>query len=126
MRVFDRNAAESHAVEGVQVTRWEQYQLEGTLPFQAMWYEVPAGGTAPLDRHPEWELSVVVSGVAEVQAGGSTQVVGRGGSFLLPGDEAHVVRNGSTDQPLLVFSAYWMPTGTPIGVTGLTGEAPDA
>lgn len=109
MRSFDRKSAESYAVAGVQVTRWEQYQLAGAVPFQAMWYEVPAGGAAPRDQHPERELSVVVSGVAQVEAGGTFEMVAQGGAFLLDGDEAHVVRNASSEQPLLVLSVYWMP-----------------
>lgn len=123
MRIFDRSTAESYAVEGVEVTRWEQYQLERTVPFQAMWYEVPVGGTAPLDRHPERELSIVVHGTAEIEVGGTVRVVSQGGAFLLDGQEAHRVRNPSTVEPLLVFSAYWMPdraisSAVPAGVDG--------
>jgi quercetin dioxygenase-like cupin family protein len=109
MRILDKHQAESYAVEGVEVTRWEQFQLTSTVPFQAMWYEVPAGGAAPLDQHPERELSVVVSGEAEVQASGATHVVTQGQAFLLEGQEAHRVHNRSPKAPLLVLSVYWMP-----------------
>lgn len=132
MRMFDRATAEAQSVSGVTVVRWEQYELAGTVPFQAMWYEVPPGAAAPLDRHPERELSVVVAGTAEVEAGGDTVRVPSGSAFLLDGGEAHRVRNASATSPLVVFSAYWMPAeqtvgsrAAAVGSAGGGGEGPD-
>jgi quercetin dioxygenase-like cupin family protein len=114
VRVFDRAAADSYRVAGVEVARWEQYSLDGLMPFQAMWYSVPPGAVGPRDQHPEVELSLVVSGSAGVEVGGTVAEVAAGSSFLLASNEAHIVHNRSTTEPLLVFSAYWMPEGTDV------------
>src|SRR5215468_9122699 len=129
MRTFDKGAADTYLVDRITVARWEQYSLGGSLPFQAMWYTVPPDSSSPRDRHPEVELSLVVSGSAVVEAGGAVTEVPHGSAFLLDSQEAHVVHNRSTDQPLVVFSAYWMPTGVGSAVAGtavrLVGAAAD-
>jgi mannose-6-phosphate isomerase-like protein (cupin superfamily) len=112
MRHFSSDAAESYAVGVVDVARWEQYSLGGTLPFQAMWYTVPPASSSPQDRHPEVELSVVVSGTASVEASGGITDVAQGSCFLLDSEEAHVIHNRSIDTPLRVFTTYWMPLET--------------
>ena len=38
-----------------------------------------------------------------------------GSAFLLDSEEAHVVHNRSTEAPLVVFSAYWMPAAAGAG-----------
>ena len=108
MRHFCSDAAESYAVGVVDVARWEQYSLEGTLPFQAMWYTVPPASSSPQDCHPEVELSVVVGGTASVEASGGITDVAQGSCFLLDSEEAHVIHNRSTDTALKVFTTYWM------------------
>lgn len=123
MRVFDRDSAILVRAGVVDVARWEQFDV--SLPFSAMWYTVPPGGSSPRDRHPEIELSVVLDGTAVVEVAGADAVeVAAGSSFLLAGDEAHVVHNPSS-RPLVVFSAYWMPgdgaTGTPVAPAEATG-----
>lgn len=112
MRVFDRAAAGVDRVGGLEVARWEQYALGDRLPFRAMWFSVPPGSRSALDRHPEIELSLVVSGSAGIEAGGTVAEVAAGSSYLLDGDEAHVVHNRSATEPLVVFSAYWTPVGS--------------
>ena len=109
MRHFVSATADSYAVGVVDVARWEQYGLDGTLPFQAMWYSVPPRSSSPQDRHPEVELSVVVSGTASVETGGEVTDVAQGSCFLLDSEEAHVIHNRSSDEPLRVFTTYWMP-----------------
>src|SRR5262249_61790576 len=109
MRTFDKAAAGTYLVDRVEVARWEQYSLGDRLPFQAMWYTVPPDSSSPRDCHPEPELSLVVSGTAAVETGGTVTEVPHGSAFLLDSEEAHVVHNPSADQPLVVFSAYWMP-----------------
>ena len=109
MRYFARDRAESSPVGVVDVARWEQYELGDALPFQAMWYTVPPEFSPPPDCHPELELSLVISGVASVEASGTVTDVAAGSSFLLGSEEAHIIHNRSADQPLVVFSAYWMP-----------------
>jgi quercetin dioxygenase-like cupin family protein len=111
VHVFDRAVAGSVRVGTVDVSRWEQYALGELMPFQAMWYSVPPGSKSPQDRHPEVELSVVLTGSATVEAGGAVVEVPAGSSFLLPADEAHVVHNRSATESLVVFSAYWLPGG---------------
>ena len=109
MRHFASGSAESYAVGVVDVARWEQYSLEDTLPFQAMWYTVPPASSSPEDCHPEYELSVVVSGTASVEASGQITDVAKGSCFLLDSREAHVIHNRSADEPLFIFTTYWMP-----------------
>jgi quercetin dioxygenase-like cupin family protein len=106
VRTFDCRTPETTPVGVVDVARWEQYDLGDALPFQAMWYSVPAGQSSPRDQHPEVELSLVVSGTAYVEAGGEVTEVGTGSAFLLDSGEAHVVHNLAA-APLMVFSAYW-------------------
>lgn len=109
MRHFASGAAESYRVGVVDVARWEQFGLGDTLPFQAMWYTVPPVASSPQDCHPELELSVVVSGTATVEAGGALTEVAAGSCFLLDSEEAHIIHNRSADQPLFIFTTYWMP-----------------
>ncbi|MGY0232230.1 cupin domain-containing protein [Longispora urticae] len=119
MRQFISDSAESSAVGVVDVARWEQYGLDGTMPFQAMWYTIPPGGSGPQDGHPELELSIVVTGVATVETGDRITEVPVGSAFLLDSEEPHVIRNLGPE-PLVVFSAYWMPLTT--GQPGATVE----
>lgn len=109
MRTFDHRNSSSQAVGAVSVSRWEQFGLGRTMPFHAMWYSVPPGGSSPVDVHPERELSIVVTGTADVESGGRVTRVPSGDAFLLEADECHQVHNPATDQPLVVFSAYWLP-----------------
>ncbi|TDU86915.1 cupin domain [Kribbella voronezhensis] len=115
MRTFDLITGESLFVKDLRVVRWEQYELGGQMPFQAMWYSVPPGSESPIDQHPELELSIVVAGTAHVLVGGAEHEITHGNAFLLSSTEAHVVQNRSDDELLTVFSAYWMP---------VTGERP--
>lgn len=108
MRHFASDDADSYAVGTVDVARWEQFGLDGTLPFQAMWYTVPPDSSSPRDQHPEVELSVVVGGTAHVETGGRVREVAQGDCFLLESREAHVIHNRS-GEPLRVFTTYWMP-----------------
>jgi mannose-6-phosphate isomerase-like protein (cupin superfamily) len=109
MRHFAGDSAESYAVGVVDVTRWEQFGLGDTLPFQAMWYSVPPGSSSPTDCHPEVELSVVVSGTASVETGGQVTDVPPGDCFLLDSGEAHVIHNRSAGTPLRIFTTFWLP-----------------
>jgi mannose-6-phosphate isomerase-like protein (cupin superfamily) len=109
MRTFDRATSESGLVQTVDVIRWEQYGLDATLPFRAMWYSVPPDTSAPRDQHPEFELSLVLTGHAYVEVDGSVTGIAQGDAFLVDSGEAHVVHNRSVDTPLLIFSAYWHP-----------------
>jgi mannose-6-phosphate isomerase-like protein (cupin superfamily) len=109
MRHFASDSAESYAVGVVDVARWEQYGLQDTLPFQAMWYTVPPRSSSPQDCHPEVELSIVVRGAASVETAGVITDVPQGEAFLLDGSEAHIIHNRSDDEPLLVFTTFWMP-----------------
>jgi mannose-6-phosphate isomerase-like protein (cupin superfamily) len=119
MRAFDRQTSVQYPVGAVSVTRWDQFGIAPSMPFDAMWYSVPPGQSSPVDIHPERELSLVVSGTADVESGGRvTRVVG-GDAFLLDGGEPHQVHNRSAEEPLVVFSTYWMPAaGLAAGVSG--------
>jgi quercetin dioxygenase-like cupin family protein len=110
IRVLDRTRASTEHVAGLRVTRWAQFDLDDMLPFQAMWYAVPPSASTYQDRHPEAELSLVVTGTATVEALGGVVEVRAGEAFLLPAGEPHVVHNRSDDADLVVFSAYWLPT----------------
>ena len=110
MRTYQLGRGPNRPVGGVDVFRWDGYEGADALPFSAMWYRVPAGGTSPADQHPEVELSIVVHGDAAVEIDGNEPVdVRTGDAFLLEAGERHVVHNRRTDEPLVVFSAYWHP-----------------
>jgi quercetin dioxygenase-like cupin family protein len=113
MRHFVSESAESYAVGEVDVARWEQFGLGDVMPFNAMWYTVPPGASSPRDCHPELELSVVISGTAAVETGETITEVVKGSCFLLDSDEAHVIHNRS-DEPVMVFTTYWMPLSRPV------------
>jgi len=119
MRTFNPSTTDFGQVGPITVARWEQqYPIgEGELPFGAMWYTVPAGGSSVRDQHPEPELSIVMTGVAHVEASGEITEVGSGQAFLLNSEEAHIIHNRTADQPLMIFSAYWMPTETELAET---------
>ncbi|WP_018353149.1 cupin domain-containing protein [Longispora albida] len=116
MRKFDKAAAESKVVGPIDVTRWEQFGLNAAVPFQAMWYTVPPLSASVLDRHPELELSIVISGAADVESieSGSFTPVVAGDGFLFDTEEGHIIHNRSETEPVTIFAAYWMPTGTPL------------
>ena len=109
MQRFDYSLAQNDAVGIVDVARWEQFPAASEFPFQAMWYCVPPGESSPLDKHPEIELSLVMRGEATVESAGTRTVVKQGSAFLMNSTEPHVVHNTSAE-PLLIFSAYWMPS----------------
>src|SRR5262249_49581968 len=100
MRTFDKAAAGTYLVDRVEVARWEQYSLGDRLPFQAMWYTVPPDSSSPRDCHPEPELSLVVSGTAAVETGGTVTDMPPGPSFPLDTEEAHEMQNRCAGQPL--------------------------
>jgi mannose-6-phosphate isomerase-like protein (cupin superfamily) len=108
MRHFVCDSAESYTVGPVHVSRWEQYSLDGLMPFKAMWYHMPPHSSAPRDCHPELELDVVISGTASVEIGSQITEVTQGSAFLMDGGEAHTIHN-RTSEPLSVFATYWMP-----------------
>jgi mannose-6-phosphate isomerase-like protein (cupin superfamily) len=119
MRQFASATAESYTIGSVAVARWEQYSLQDTLPFEAMWYSIPPGESSPMDCHPEVELSIVINGTASVEAGGKITDAAAGSGFLLDSEESHVIHNRS-DQELLIFTTYWMP------LAGSRADAPVA
>lgn len=127
MRTFDPSASEFGAAGPITVARWEQYRIgDGVMPFDAMWYTVPAGASSLRDQHPEPELSIVMSGVAQVEVGGAITEIPAGRAFLLDSEEAHIIHNRSADQPLLIFSAYWMPLdGSGVETATETGDLTD-
>ena len=102
------------------MSRWEQFPATEKLPFGAMWYSVAPLSSSPPDCHPDFELSLVLGGDAEVEVGGVVTLVRQGSAFLLDSEESHVVHNRSADSPLLIFSAYWMPDA------GAPGDGSDA
>ncbi len=111
MRTFNPGTTDFGQVGPITVARWEQHYPigDGEMPFGAMWYSVPTGGSSVRDQHPEPELSIVMTGVAHVEAGGEITEVPAGQAFLLDSEEAHIIHNRTDDQPLMIFSAYWMP-----------------
>ena len=109
MRVINRDNAQLTRSGCVDVTRWEQFGLDSELPFKAMWYSVPPNSSSPPDQHPEVELSLVITGTANVEVGGEITQVTSGDAFVVMTDEEHTVHNNSHDGTLLIYSSYWMP-----------------
>lgn len=111
MRVFAGDSAEMKPEFGILTGRWSQYQSTGDMPFGAMWCVIPPGGQSNTDCHPERELVVVVSGSAEVQASGRSEVASTGNAVLLDSEESHVLVNKSASDPFVALSLYWEPSG---------------
>jgi quercetin dioxygenase-like cupin family protein len=122
VRHIRSESADTYLVGAVPVARWEQYGLQDTLPFQAMWYTVPPGESSPRDCHPEYELSIVVTGTASVEAGGQITEAGTGSAFLLESEEAHIIHNRG-DVPVLIFTTYWLPGSAQAIETAALGVA---
>jgi uncharacterized cupin superfamily protein len=110
MRVISSSSADLAPEFGILSGRWAQYDGLGDVPFGAMWCVVPPGGTADTDRHAERELMVVLRGSADISASGCTQTVQAGAVALLDSEEAHILANSSTDEPLVTLSLYWLPS----------------
>lgn len=121
MRHFASDSAESYDVGGVGVARWEQFGLDSELPFRAMWYTVPPHTSSGVDQHPEVELSVVVGGTASIEASGEITDVATGSCFLLSSREAHVIHNRG-DEPLAVFTTYWLPDAAQAAIAAGVAE----
>ena len=109
MRHLIKEATEPYAIGVVDVYPWDKLPVGHHLPFGCLWYTLPPESTSKQDCHPEVELSIVVSGTASVEASGEITDVAAGGIFLLDPEEAHIIHNRSSDQPLMVFTTYWMP-----------------
>ncbi len=107
MYAFDRLTAATVSAGVVDVARWEQFTPAADIPFGAMWYSVPPRHSSPRDRHPEAELSLVLTGTACIETPDGVVAVRAGSAFLLDADEPHTVHNPG-DEPLVVFSAYWL------------------
>ncbi|HKN51493.1 MAG TPA: cupin domain-containing protein [Amycolatopsis sp.] len=99
--------AELAPSNGIHIGRWSQYAGLGALPFDAMWFEVPAHGQSKTDCHPEVELAVVVDGEATFTVDGRDTPAPRGTAILLQPGESHVVH--ANDGPVRVLSIYWLP-----------------
>jgi mannose-6-phosphate isomerase-like protein (cupin superfamily) len=115
MRILAGESAQLEPEFGILAGRWAQYPDLGDLPFGAMWCVTPPGGKSEPDQHSERELVVVVSGSAEVHAGGSqqtaqTQIAETGNVVLLDSEEQHVVANRSDTDPLVTLNLYWEPS----------------
>jgi quercetin dioxygenase-like cupin family protein len=127
MRTFDTGSTDFEQVGPIAVARWEQYQIgDGVMPFGAMWYTVPPGSSSVREHHPEFELSIVVTGTAHVEASGTITEVSPGNAFLLDSDEPHVIHNRTSDQLLTIFSGYWMPLSTEVASNELDPAAQPA
>jgi len=107
VRQFSSDAADLSPEFGILAGRWEQYGDLGHVPFQAMWCLVTPGTSTDEDRHPERELVTVTRGAGTVRTASGEVAVAAGESFLLDSDEAHVIRNPSSTDPLVLLSIYW-------------------
>ncbi|HLX51152.1 MAG TPA: cupin domain-containing protein [Streptosporangiaceae bacterium] len=110
MRILAGDSARLEPEFGILAGRWTQYSDIGDLPFGAMWCVTPPGGKSDPDQHSQRELVVIVSGSAEVQAGGSQQTAHTGNVVLLESEEQHVVVNRSGTDPLVTLNLYWEPS----------------
>jgi mannose-6-phosphate isomerase-like protein (cupin superfamily) len=114
VRVLSSDSAALKPEFGILSGRWSQYPDVTGLPFDAMWCVVPPGSRSNEDFHPEIELAIVVAGSARIETPGDAETVevGAGAAALLGSQERHVIHNGSSDEPLVLLSIYWMPGQT--------------
>jgi uncharacterized cupin superfamily protein len=111
MRILAGDSAQLAPEFGILAGRWTQYPDVGDMPFGAMWCVTPPGGRSDPDQHSQRELVVIVSGTAEVQAGGSQRTAQTGNAVLLESEEQHVMVNRSDTDPLVTLNLYWEPSG---------------
>ncbi|ONI77902.1 hypothetical protein ALI144C_31340 [Actinosynnema sp. ALI-1.44] len=103
--------AQLNAEYGIHIGRWSQYAGLHTLPFDAMWCRVPANSFTTPDRHPEFELAVVVGGDAKFTVDGDVVAAPAGTAMLLTPGEEHVIHAGT--EPVSILSIYWLPEESP-------------
>lgn len=115
MRKYLSDTAELTNEYGIQIGRWEQYQDLGRLPFNAMWCQIPPGGSSNPDAHPEVEFAVVTHGTAVYESAGRHVEIPTGGVIVLDPEQPHIIHNPSADQPLTILSIYWLPGPNPTG-----------
>lgn len=109
MQLFSGDTAQLQPEFGILAGRWSQYPDAGDLPFGAMWCVTPPGGQSDPDQHSQRELVVIVSGSADVRAGGAERTAQTGNVVLLESEEPHVVVNRSATEPLITLNLYWEP-----------------
>src|SRR5215207_9629656 len=102
MRKYVSDTAHLTEEYGIQIGRWEQYGDLGKLPFDAMWCQIPPGGSSAEDVHPEVEFAVVTRGTAVYETGGERVEIPTGGVIVLDPQQRHIIHNPSADQALTI------------------------
>ncbi|GAA1255849.1 hypothetical protein GCM10009665_52920 [Kitasatospora nipponensis] len=130
MQKFTIGDSKLESEYGISIGRWSRYPGTGSLPFGAMWCQVPAGSQSVQDNHPEVELAIVVGGEATFTVDGVATAAPAGTAMLLQPGEKHVISAG--EQTVDILSIYWLPGSEPEAVRAtlsaaepLGTEAPD-
>lgn len=125
MRTYLSDTAELTEEYGIRIGRWTNYKDLLATPFDAMWCEIPAGGSSDEDCHPEVEFAVVVRGNATYESGGDRVEVPTGGVIVLSPEEKHVIHNASAQDPLTILSIYWLPSDDAADKAGDASDGTD-
>ena len=106
MQTFNVDQSTLEPAYGIHIGRWSQYGDLGSLPFDAMWCQIPADSDSAEDCHPEVELAVVVGGRATFTVDGRQVAAPTGTAVLLQPGERHVIH--AHDAPVRILSIYWL------------------
>ncbi|MDH6580632.1 cupin domain-containing protein [Kitasatospora sp. MAP5-34] len=107
MQKFTIGDSKLESEYGIGIGRWDRYPGTGSLPFDAMWCQVPAGSHSTPDSHPEVELAIVLGGDATFTVNGQDTHAPTGTAVLLqPGEHHTITSNG---EPVQILSIYWLP-----------------
>jgi quercetin dioxygenase-like cupin family protein len=65
---------------------------DGAADVELRYFEIPAGGTSALERHPHEHAVLILHGRAEVLLGDGVGLAGPGDVVFVAGDELHQLR----------------------------------
>jgi mannose-6-phosphate isomerase-like protein (cupin superfamily) len=103
IRGLDRNRLRhENAIETQRLCPWPVLNA----PFEGSWCVVRAGVTSTLDRHPDYEMWIAMTGQAVVEVGGEERSFSSGDVLYLPPETPHRVINRS-DRDFEMYSVWW-------------------
>jgi mannose-6-phosphate isomerase-like protein (cupin superfamily) len=76
-------------------------------PFEGAWVVLEAGGETGAHSHHDYEIFIVMTGVAEVETGGTRYDLEPGSIVHFPPYTEHRVINKSPDEEFQWYSIWW-------------------
>jgi mannose-6-phosphate isomerase-like protein (cupin superfamily) len=78
-------------------------------PFEGAWVELEPGGETGAHSHHEYEIFIVMTGEAEVEADGAMHELRTGCIAHFPPHTEHRVINKSAEEPFSWYAIWWDP-----------------